>query len=201
MNSSVTKIIIQPDNKIIVIGDFTTFNGDTNRKRIVRLLQDGTVEPSSSFNYVDLTTEPRAISLQSDGKIIIAGTFTSIGGNPANRIARLNANGSFDNTFLGSIPPVPNGNVGFTIKEIKTLSDNKLLIGGNTGNGCLFRLLPNGEFDTNFTSLGFNSASVVNTILPYCYEQKIIIGGNFDSYGSNSARSMTGINSDGPINQ
>jgi uncharacterized delta-60 repeat protein len=201
MNSAATKVIIQPDNKIIVIGDFTTFNGDTNRKRIVRLLQDGTVESSSIFNYVDLTTSPTAISLQSDGKIIIAGIFTSIGGNPATRIARLNPNGSFDNTFLGSIPPLPGGNVGFTIKEIRTLSDNKLLIGGNTGYGCLFKLLSNGEFDTNFTSLGFNSASVVNTILPYCYEQKIIVGGNFDSYGTNSARSMTGINSDGSINQ
>jgi uncharacterized delta-60 repeat protein len=196
-------IKLQPDGKIILTGDFDAFNGDTNRKRIVRLLPNGTVEPTSSFNYVNLNnnTDVTAISLQSNGKIIIAGLFTTINGNPANRIGRLNEDGSFDNTFVGTIASVPNGNVGFSVAAITTLSDNKLLIGGVTGNGTLFRLSQNGEPDTSFTSLGFNSASVVNTIVPYCFGQKIIIGGNFSFYGTRLAAGMMGINSDGSVNQ
>ena len=197
-------IKLQPDGKIILVGEFESFNGDANRKHIVRLLPNGTVEPSSSFNYVNINSSNpiSSISLQSDRKIIIAGTFVnSINGNPVNRIARLNEDGSFDNTFVGSIAPVPNGNLGFFISEITTLSDDKLLIGGVTGNGSFFRLLPNGELDPNFTSLGFNSSSVVNTILPYCYEQKIILGGNFSFYGTRLAAGLMGINSDGSVNQ
>src|SRR4051794_37909014 len=38
-------------------------------------------------------------SLQTDGKIIIAGEFTSVGTNSRNHIARLNADGSLDQTF------------------------------------------------------------------------------------------------------
>jgi len=38
-------------------------------------------------------------SIQSDGKIIIAGDFTSYNGTSINRIARLNADGTLDATF------------------------------------------------------------------------------------------------------
>jgi len=39
------------------------------------------------------------MALQPDGRVLIGGEFTSIGGVPRNRIARLNANGTLDTTF------------------------------------------------------------------------------------------------------
>src|SRR5438045_305308 len=47
--------------------------------------------------------EVRAMANMSDGRIVIAGDFTSVGGAPRNCIARLNANGSLDTTFA---PPI-----------------------------------------------------------------------------------------------
>jgi hypothetical protein len=45
----------------------------------------------------------RSIALQADGKILIGGQFTSIGGEERNRIARLNPDGSFETqAFNGS---------------------------------------------------------------------------------------------------
>src|ERR1035437_9763191 len=40
-----------------------------------------------------------ATAIQSDGKIIIAGLFTTYNGTAINRIARLNPNGSLDTAF------------------------------------------------------------------------------------------------------
>ena len=40
-----------------------------------------------------------SIVVQSDGKILIGGDFTTIGGVTRNRIARLNPDGSLDTTF------------------------------------------------------------------------------------------------------
>ena len=58
----------------------------TARNRIARLNTDGTL---------DLTFNPNAnnpvytIAVQGDGKILIGGTFTSVGGTARNRIARV----------------------------------------------------------------------------------------------------------------
>jgi hypothetical protein len=40
------------------------------------------------------------VLIQQDGKIIIGGDFTTYNSNNAKSLARINADGSFDNTFL-----------------------------------------------------------------------------------------------------
>ena len=79
--------VVQSDGKLIIVGSFTTFNG-VPAPHIVPLLTDGSIDPEflpgSGSNY-----NIRACALQSDGKIIIAGTFTDYNGNATNAIARL----------------------------------------------------------------------------------------------------------------
>ncbi|MFN5879901.1 MAG: delta-60 repeat domain-containing protein, partial [Flavobacteriales bacterium] len=92
--SLVLATAIQLDGKILVGGQFTTFNG-TSQNYIARLNSNGTIDPSfqvgTAFNnYV------RAISIQSDGKILIGGDYTTYNGSTTNRIVRLNSNGSID---------------------------------------------------------------------------------------------------------
>lgn len=58
---------------------------------------DGTVDGSFANGTTD--AQMSAIALQSDGKIIIAGQFTTINGISRYHIARLNTNGSVDMTF------------------------------------------------------------------------------------------------------
>ncbi len=63
-----------------------------------------------------------AIALQTDGKIIIGGNFTTIGSAPVNRLARLNADGSLDNTY--------NASVNDNIYALALQSNGTLVLGG-----------------------------------------------------------------------
>ncbi len=78
-DSALTKIIVQPDGKIIIGGGFTSFNG-TSRNHIARLNVDGsldtTFDPGTGSNG-GLSD----VALQVDGKIIIGGFFTNYNGN------------------------------------------------------------------------------------------------------------------------
>ncbi len=90
--------VVQGDGKIILVGNFTTFNGQP-APHIVRLMQDGSVDPEfmagSGSNYTI-----HACALQSDGKIIIGGYFTDYNGNAAAGIARLH--NDFTSSIAGS---------------------------------------------------------------------------------------------------
>ncbi|HOK51661.1 MAG TPA: delta-60 repeat domain-containing protein, partial [Bacteroidales bacterium] len=82
-NGNVNSIVIQGDGKIIIGGNFTSYNG-TERNRIARLNADGSLD--NSFNSaIGLNNTVWAIALQSDGKIIIGGNFTSYNGTARNR--------------------------------------------------------------------------------------------------------------------
>jgi uncharacterized delta-60 repeat protein len=96
-NNLVETIAIQNDGKILVGGPFTNFGG-TGRNYLVRLNSDGSID--ADFNIGTGTNgSVRAVGLQSDGKIIIGGAYTTFNGAPASQIIRLNANGSLDATF------------------------------------------------------------------------------------------------------
>ncbi len=78
---------IQPDGKIVVVGNFAEIGGKT-RNFIARLNPDGTLDNNfnpNANNGVD------SITIQPDGKILVGGDFTTIGGKIRNSIARLSA--------------------------------------------------------------------------------------------------------------
>jgi uncharacterized delta-60 repeat protein len=121
-------VAVQPsDGKILIGGSFTTYNG-TSVGCIVRLNTDGTLD--TGFNPPSGGTIAVAYSLavQSDGKILIGGGFTIQTGSttPVFDMARLNADGSLDTTFLAS-----GGGAGSYVNSIALQSDGKIIIGGN----------------------------------------------------------------------
>ena len=89
-NGVVRVVVVQPDGKILIGGDFTTRapNGGpaVTRNRIARLNPDGTLDTAFNPNANNTVS---AIAVQADGKILAGGRFTSIDGQPRNRIARL----------------------------------------------------------------------------------------------------------------
>src|ERR1700682_6138513 len=91
-NGTVYVVVVQPDGKILIGGDFTTLspNGGVavTRNRIARLNPDGTLDTAFDPNANGIV---HSIAVQADGKILAGGQFTSIGGQTRNRIARLNA--------------------------------------------------------------------------------------------------------------
>ena len=109
-NGSVRSVVIQPDGKILVGGDFTTYKGLTQR-RLVRLNSDGSKDNSfdigTGFGPVS-STQVYSINLQNDGSLIVTGAFTSYNGNPVNRIVKLSPLGTFIGDCIETTPtPTP----------------------------------------------------------------------------------------------
>jgi len=95
----VSSIALQPDGKILIGGNFGVVNGQP-RRYIARLLPDGILESTATFNPgsgpdYEVTT----IALQPDGQILICGYFETVNGQSRPRMARLASNGTLDPTF------------------------------------------------------------------------------------------------------
>ena len=89
-NPEMRKFVVQPNGKILVTGSFTTIGG-VNRKHFARLNGDGTLDTSFRDMSVgaDAFSTPSTVQRQADGKILLAGNFTTIDGQTRNRIARI----------------------------------------------------------------------------------------------------------------
>ena len=86
-SSAVYSMAVQADDKILLGGNFITVNG-TARNYIARLHADGSVD--TSFNPgTGANSTVRSVAVQADGRILLAGNFTSVDGTPRNKIARL----------------------------------------------------------------------------------------------------------------
>lgn len=90
-------IIPQPDNKILIGTNFTSYNG-VSSQYICRVNSDGTRDTDFKVG-VGFNGNISALTLQSDGKIMALGSFTSYSGSAIAGLARLNSSGSLDTTF------------------------------------------------------------------------------------------------------
>src|SRR5207248_6630586 len=86
-NNAVYALAAQPDGKIMVAGDFTSFNGVT-RNRLTRLNPNGKTDPTINFG-AGANAFITALLVQPDRKIIIGGGFTTVDDQPRNHVARL----------------------------------------------------------------------------------------------------------------
>ena len=123
--SVVRAIALQPDGKVIIGGEFSTVDGIA-RTRIARLNADGSLDTSFGNGLAGANGIVRSIALQPDGKVIMAGSFTSVNGVARGRIARLNADGTLDTTFGNGLAGADS-----TVSALAIQPDGKILIGGN----------------------------------------------------------------------
>lgn len=205
-DSFIQTIAIQPDGKILIGGSFSSYNS-TPFPYITRLNTDGTLDISfsslSSPNGAVLS-----IGLQSTGKIIVMGNFSTYGGNNINSIIRLNSNGTVDTTFLspGAFPTEGiSGGIGAEVKLL-IQADDKIILGGDftsyiksgvqTNLAGIVRINTNGTVDSSFvtgtgltTQFGFGAAQS----LALQSDGKLIVAGNFAFYNGNAANSLARI--------
>ncbi len=199
--STINKTLVQPDGKILVAGNFHLMNG-VSKNYIARFNPDGTID--NAFNAKSGTNgQIQAIGLQSDGKIIVGGSFTSYSGNTVGNIARLNPDGSFDISF-NSAGIYYTAGASSSISDISVMPDNRFYICGNftsyngaTGINRLARLNPNGNLDTTFVP-GTAANSTVN-VIRQASGGKILIGGFFTSYNGTTIKSLARLNTDGSL--
>jgi uncharacterized delta-60 repeat protein len=95
--SNVNAIAIDSNGKIYVGGGFTTYKSLTNNY-IIRLNADGSKDTAFD-NTTGFDSTVLSIAIDSNGKIYVGGFFTTYKGAAANRIIRLNADGSKDTIF------------------------------------------------------------------------------------------------------
>ena len=130
-NGITSSVVVQADGKIIITGStFLTWNG-TTVNRIVRLNSDGTRDTAFTTNTgTGFNSSPRDILIQSDGKILAAGLFTTFNGTTAIRIIRLNSDGTIDTAFTTNTGTGVGSLTGVIVNSIILQPDRKIIIGG-----------------------------------------------------------------------
>ncbi|MBK7295816.1 MAG: delta-60 repeat domain-containing protein [Flavobacteriales bacterium] len=197
----VSTIAVQPDGKILVGGNFTSFDG-TARTGITRLnsngAQDPSFDPGTGLGSIGIVTDIYAFALESDGRITIAGSFNSYNGTDRNSIARLNSNGELDTSFdPGSGAEF--GSINCMVRQV----DGKLVIGGSftdyngTDQPFLARVTNSGALDPTFNVGASTSGSILAMALQP--DGRILLGGFFYDYNELLARDVARVNTDGSL--
>ena len=198
---------LQTDGKILIGGNFSSWNSSSAR-HLVRLNSDGTLDTSFSSNIGTGGGGFNSVSdlkIQSDGKIIACGSFSSWNGTSANDIIRLNSNGTLDTVFSSNVGSGANS----TIETVDIQQDGKIIAAGqfNTWAGVsvggLVRLNSDGTRDTTFSSnVGTGYLTSTNELIQRVLVQqdgKIIVAGWFDKWNGATVGGLVRLNSDGTL--
>lgn len=178
--SVVYSLALQPDGKILIGGYIVSrYNGSTTTwNPVARLNQNGAFD--SSFNSITSNSNALKIALQPDGKILMAGSFSTINGVSRKYIARFNADGSLDASFdTGTGPSAP-------VFTIYLQPDGKILLGGifstinETARNRLARLNADGSLDNNFVPSGGFLPGTIQSIVSLP-NGKVLVGGSFNA--------------------
>lgn len=140
-----------------------------------------------------------AVAIHGDRKILIAGDFGLYNGTMRMHIARLNADGSLDSSFLATGNGLDN-----TIESVAIQVDGKIIIGGDflnyngTARKYIARLNYDGSLDTSFVPAGTGLQSAVTSVAIQG-DGKIIVGGDFTDYNGTPQWRIARLNSDGSL--
>ncbi|HUG10678.1 MAG TPA: hypothetical protein VMM36_06675, partial [Opitutaceae bacterium] len=210
-NAVVLGAAFQPDDKILIGGQFTTLAPGNatavNVNRIARLNADGSLDtpfnPNANADVATIAIQPGTTA--TDFKIVIGGSFTALQPNGAttsttrNAMARLNADGSLDTVF----DPKPNG----AVVVIKRDSDGLFVVGGQfstfqpngaaatTARNNIARVNTDGTLDTGFNP---NANGPVLDI-DFQSDERLIIGGVFSTIGDVVRSRIARLNTDGTL--
>jgi uncharacterized delta-60 repeat protein len=182
------KTLVLNDGKVLVAGRFESIDGHTTND-IARLNSNGSIDTSFTATSVGggISATSQYINnfvTQSDNKIIIVGSFTSVQSNSRTGAARLNANGTIDTGF---------SNPGFTtfseVRDVVIQSDNKIVVVGNFDGG-IKRLQTDGTIDASLSvpdSTGFTNDTFYSVaLLPSGSGEAILVGGNFQQWNTSA---------------
>jgi uncharacterized delta-60 repeat protein len=199
---------LQPDGKILVGGRFTLVGWEV-RHQMARLNNDGSLD--SSFDPEGgPDTPPSIIVALPNGKVLIAGDFSSFNAVHRAGLARLNGNGSLDETFD------PGSGIGgvtneFGLRAVAVQPDGRVIVGGRftgfegaTGISGIVRLNPDGGFDRTFNTgsgvSGSNWRGEVDSI-EVQPDNKIVIAGGFSSFNEIPRRGIARLGPDGSLDE
>ena len=161
-------VAIQSNGAIVVVGYAQASGTGNDDFAIARVTSNGTLDRSFSsdgkktiaFNLGG-TGNDRAtsVALQSDGKIVVAGSASSTQGDGDFAVARIKSNGSMDKTFSGDGRKTIAFNLGASLEDQATgvaiQADGSIVLGG------LAQVSATGDFD--FAATRLNSVGELDT--------------------------------------
>ncbi|CAK0739712.1 serralysin [Gammaproteobacteria bacterium] len=167
-------MVIQSDGRYVVVGRSDVGGGDDDFA-VVRFNKDGSLDLSFSDDGKQTTAfggsdGANAVVLQSNGKIVLAGTATNgIDTNIA--LARYNSDGSLDMSFDGDgqlTCALGSGSSSFQLNDqanaLAIQSNGKIIVAGSSYyHYLLLRYNPNGTLDTSFSGDGKVTGEFNNT--------------------------------------
>lgn len=207
-------MIIQPDNKIIVVGSINM--GSNNEDiAVVRYNSDGSLDNSFGTNgivNVDFNggnDDASSVALQSDGKIVMVGRAQNASNDNLDiAVIRLNSNGTLDNSFAtnGKYQLDVDGYAFDYALDMALQTDGKIVLVAMAGTdmfakNAVIRLNSNGTLDNTFDGDGlvkaFSFGSFTMSLLHSLVIQndgKIIVAGS-----KNNNFALARLNSDGSL--
>ncbi len=193
-------VVVQPDGKIVVVGETWVYPQDRPRFALVRYTAAGRLDPTFGDGGQVLTglnddewdySTPHALALQPDGKLLVAGTsYSPDAGRNVFALARFNADGTFDATFgTGGrvLTPVDTAEDAGNDEAyaLALADDGSIVLAGTAGqypaNFAAARYRPDGSLDPAFgpggtvvTDLGGDDKAAAVAIQP---DGKIVLAG------------------------
>jgi uncharacterized delta-60 repeat protein/prepilin-type N-terminal cleavage/methylation domain-containing protein len=150
---SVHHIMTMPEGGILYAGSFSG--------AIRRLRPDATRD--SGFSSPGINGPVYSVAIKADGRLLIGGDFTRIGTAERQRVAVLNADGTFDSAFNSG-----NGADG-AVRRVIPLADSNAVIMGSfetyAGHPCkgVARVTPDGSIDTTFVNSSLDVTAINST--------------------------------------
>ncbi len=177
-------IAVQADGKVLIGGYFWGYNG-VYRPGFARLNTDGSLDTSFDPGLDHEEASVYSITVQPDGNVVFGGAFLEVHGSSRNSIARVNGDGSLDESFNPGSGPNEFGSV----FAITLQPDGKVLIGGlfrtvvGTPRNRIARLNANGSLDGSFDTDSADRPEVFALALQP--DGKVVVGGR-DLLGTRS---------------
>jgi uncharacterized delta-60 repeat protein len=194
-NGTVSRLLRQPDGKLLLAGVFREINGQP-AANLARLNADGT--PDTGFGLPVFNGPIDAMALQPDGRILVGGSFYVAAGVASPMLARLLANGTFDASFQQ--PGTTSAN--YTVRSLAVLPDGKVLLGTGSStvvggrSASLHRYLPTGQLDVAYgQTVGAVTGNVADLVaLP---DGRHYVAGTFSTFGGSPAEGLVRLLPDG----
>ncbi|MBN3943305.1 DUF4347 domain-containing protein [Nostoc sp. NMS9] len=190
----IASIVIQPDGKVVVTGGVMV-NGNNNFI-LARYNSNGSIDTNFGSNGKVITDFPgrddfgNSVALQSDGKIVVAGSTGDIGANGDFALARYNSDGTLDANFGNSGKVVTDlGSSNDAGQSLAILQNGKIVVSGFAQNGSSRRDFAlavynsNGSLDTSFGNSGkvitpVGSSYFQDTAVAVQSDGKIVVTGS-----------------------
>ena len=196
LNGAILVTATQSGGQRLLAGCFTAING-TGQNRVARLKSDGAVDTSFKIG-AGANAEVRALAIQSDGKILLAGGFTRFDTMPCGRLIRLLTDGTVDASFNPGVA----ANDG--IYDLRLRANGEIFLLGaftafnGTARGGIARLASDGTLLASHAgSAAQNSGLGKIKAVAVQPDGKVLIGGDFTEAGGRYLSGIARLNADG----